>query len=369
MVNLRTSFCELAGIAVPVVQAPVGGVSVPSLAAAVSNAGGLGMLAVSWDGPGQLDEKLARTRSLTDKPFGINVVLEWPQQDRVARCLAAGVRIISTFWGDPAPYTKAIHEADALHVHTVASAQEARAAVSAGADVVVAQGWEAGGHVWGEVATLPLVPAVVDAVAPVPVIAAGGIADGRGLAAVLALGADAAWIGTRFLLAEEAASAAAYREAVAGAAETGTAHGIVFDKGWPDAPHRVLRNTTVRAWEVAGRPAPGNRPGEDDVVGTWLNGRPVLRYAYNAPLTGVQGDTEAMALYAGQGAGLVHRTQPAAGIVAEIVADAERILSVLSGQRPGHEDAVGVEPVVAERPAVFESELLVQVPGRPEELG
>ena len=324
--NLRTPFCELAGIAVPVVQAPIGGASVPALAAAVSNAGGLGMLAVSWDDPGQLSEKVAQARSLTGKPFGINVILEWPQEDRVARCLAAGVRVISTFWGDPAPYSAMIHDAGGLHVHTVASAGQASAAISAGVDVVVAQGWEAGGHVLGEVATMPLVPAVVDAVAPVPVIAAGGIADGRGLAAVLALGADAAWIGTRFLLAAEAASAAAYRAAVARAAETGTVHGIVFDKGWPGAPHRILRNSTVRAWEAAGRPRPGRRPGEDDVIGTWLDGQEVSRYADLAPLTGVKGDIEAMALYAGQSAGLVHGSQPAASIVAEIVAGAEQAL-------------------------------------------
>ena len=112
--------------------------------------------------------------------------------------------MVSTFWGDPGPHVDAIHAGGALHAHTVGSAEEARRAVDAGVDVIVAQGWEAGGRVWGEVATLALVPAVVDAVAPVPVFAAGGVADGRGLAAVLALGADAGWVGTRFLLAHEA---------------------------------------------------------------------------------------------------------------------------------------------------------------------
>ncbi|KZM73381.1 NAD(P)H-dependent flavin oxidoreductase [Nocardia terpenica] len=328
--SLRTRFCDLVGIELPVVQAPIGGPCVPALAAAVSNAGGLGMLAVSWDDPQRLAERVASTAAATGKPFGVNVILHWPQQERVAHCLAAGVRIVSTFWGDPAPYTAMIHDAGAVHLHTVASAAEARAAVAAGVDVIVAQGREAGGHVWGEVGTLPLVPAVVDAVAPVPVVAAGGIADGRGLAAVLALGAEAAWIGTRFLLAEEAATADAYRRAVAAAAETDTVHGIIFDKGWPDAPHRALRNSTIRAWEAAGRPAPGQRPGEDDVVGTWLDGQSVPRYADRAPLIGATGDTEAMALYAGQSAGSVHRTQPAADIVAEIAAEAEGVFAARS---------------------------------------
>ncbi|RSM78701.1 nitronate monooxygenase [Kibdelosporangium aridum] len=317
--TLRTAFCDLVGIDFPVVQAPIGGPSRPALAAAVSNAGGLGVQAVSWDRPDQLERRLAKTQGLTSKPFGINVVLEWPQHDRVAQCLAAGVRVISTFWGDPAPYTEMIHQAGAVHIHTVGSAAEARDAVTAGVDVIVAQGWEAGGHVRGEVSTLALVPAVVDAVAPVPVLAAGGIADGRGVAAVLALGADAAWIGTRFLLADEATTGPTYRDALINAAETDTAHGIVFDKGWPNAPHRTLRNSTVRAWQAAGRPEPGQRPGENDVVGTWLDGQDVPRYADLAPLAGVTGDTEAMALYAGQGTGLLRETQPAAQIVEEIV--------------------------------------------------
>ncbi len=301
----------------------------PALAAAVSAAGGLGTLAVSWDDPGGLSAKLAETTALTDRPFGVNLILKWPQRERIAQCLRAGVRIISTFWGDPAPLTGMIHDAGALHLHSVASAAEAARAVAAGVDVIVAQGWEAGGHVWGEVATLPLVPAVVDAVAPVPVLAAGGIGDGRGLAAALALGADAAWIGTRFLLAEEAATAAEYRELIADAAETGTAHGIVFDKGWPDAPHRALRNSTVRAWEAAGRPAPGDRPGETDTIGTWTDGTEVPRYADLAPLRGVHGDVEAMALYAGQSAGVVREVAPAADIVAQLVAEATRALTRL----------------------------------------
>jgi nitronate monooxygenase len=324
--DLQTPFCELAGIAVPVVQAPIGGPSVPALAGAVSNAGALGMLAASWDTPDQLVAKLEQTRGLTDRPFGVNFILAWPQERRIALCLHEGVRIISTFWGDPAPLNRMIHDAGALHLHTVASAQEARRAVKAGVDVIVAQGWEAGGHVWGEVASLPLVPAAVDAVAPVPVLAAGGIGDGRGLAAALMLGADAAWVGTRFLLAEESASAPPYRAAVAEASETDTVYGTIFDKGWPDAPHRVLRNSTVRTWEAAGRPEPAHRPGEHESIGSWTDGTDVTRYADLAPLAGVRGELEAMALYAGQGAGLVHSVQPAAQIVAELVADARQAI-------------------------------------------
>lgn len=305
---------------VPVVQAPIGNAATPELAAAVSNAGGLGMLALSWTELDQVGGQVRRTAELTDRPFGINLVLEWSQHERLAACLDQGVEVVSTFWGDPAPYTDAIHRARALHVHTVGSAAEARRAVDAGVDVVVAQGWEAGGHVAGQVTTLALMPAVVDAVAPVPVLAAGGIADGRGVAAVLALGAQAAWVGTRFLLAHEARVADHYRRRLLSAAETDTVYGVVFDLGWPAAPHRTLRSTTTDAWIAAGRPASPGRPGEGEVVATRADGAPIVRYSASMPLRTMSGDIEAMAMYAGQGAALAHGIQSAAEIVAELAA-------------------------------------------------
>ena len=143
------------------------------------------------------------TAALTDRPFCGNLVLTSDQHGRLDEALEAGLRIVSLFLGDPAGYVEQVHDANGLVLCTVGSAEEARRAVASGVDVVVAQGWEAGGHVGSQIATLPLVPAVVDAVAPVPVIAAGGIGDARGVAAVLALGAQAAWVGTRFLLAQE----------------------------------------------------------------------------------------------------------------------------------------------------------------------
>ncbi|MDB5443017.1 MAG: 2-nitropropane dioxygenase, partial [Phenylobacterium sp.] len=254
---MRTALTERLGIAEPIVQAPMGGASCPALAAAVSGAGGLGMLALSWHPPAAVRAAIAETRALTDKPFGVNLVLAFPQAERLAVCLEEGVPVISFFWGDPAPHVAACHAAGATVVSTVASADQARRAVEAGVDVVVAQGWEAGGHVLGEVATLPLTRAVVDAIAPVPVLAAGGITDGRGLAAALALGAAGAWIGTRFLATPEAAIHPRYRARLIEARETETVHTTLFDVGWPDAPHRVLRNATVDAWEAAGRPATG----------------------------------------------------------------------------------------------------------------
>ena len=196
---MRTPVCELLGIEQPIVLAPM--VAVPRLAAAVSNAGGLGMLTLTWSE--DVGAVVRETAALTARPFCGNLVLTEDRHRRLDQALDAGLRIVSFFLGDPSGYIEQVHDAGGIVMHTVGTAEEARRAVASGVDVVVAQGWEAGGHVWGTVATLPLVPAVVDAVAPVPVIAAGGIGDARGVAAVLALGAQAAWLGTRFLLAEE----------------------------------------------------------------------------------------------------------------------------------------------------------------------
>src|SRR5271155_896226 len=173
---VRTPLCELLGIEQPIVQAPMS--AVPQLAAAVSNAGALGMLALTWSTPA--GNVVRETTALTDRPFGGNFVLNSDQHHRLDEALEAGLRIVSLFWGDPAGYVQQVHDANGVVLHTVGSAEETRRAVDSGADVVGAQGWEAGGHVWGQVATLPLVPAVVDAVAPVPVIAAGGNGDRRG---------------------------------------------------------------------------------------------------------------------------------------------------------------------------------------------
>jgi nitronate monooxygenase len=307
------------GIAHPIVQAPIGGAAVPELAAAVSNAGGLGMLALSW--ADDVAELVQRTAALTERPFGGNLVLQWDQHRRVEEALAAGLRIVSLTWGDPASYVGQAHDAGALVLHNVGSAEEARRAVACGVDVVVAQGWEAGGHVWGGIATLPLVPAVVDAIAPVPVIAAGGIGDARGVAAVLALGAQAAWLGTRFLLAGEAPLHPDYRQRIRDAVETDAVwYRNLYDVGWPSAPHRALRNSTAAAWQAAGCPAPGGRPGEGEEIARRTTGEPVVRYSSTTALDGMSGDISALSLWAGQSVALAREEQSAAEIVEELIA-------------------------------------------------
>jgi nitronate monooxygenase len=315
---METAFTTRTGIAVPIVQAPMGGASCPELAAAVSNAGGLGMLALSWHTVDAARAEIRKTHALTQRPFGVNLVLAFQQEERLAACLEEGVSLVSFFWGDPAPFVRRVHDAGALVASTVASATEALKAADAGVDIIVAQGWEAGGHVRGQVATLPLVAAVTAALPDTPILAAGGIGDGRGVAAMLALGAAGAWIGTRFLASPEASIHPDYRERLLAADETDTAYTGLFDVGWPDAPHRVLRNSTIGAWEQAGRPMAGLRPGEGEVLAVGSRSR----YGSTTPGPDAEGEIEALSLWAGQSVGCVTAVKPAGDIVRELAADA-----------------------------------------------
>ncbi len=312
----HTPVCELLGIEHPIVQAPIS--ADPRLPAAVANAGALGSVALAWaDDAGDL---VRETVALTDRPFAGNFVLSRADQHhRLDEALSAGLRIVLLFAGDPEGYVDSVHDAGGLVMHTVGSVEEARRAVGCGVDIIVAQGWEAGGHVWGGVATLPLVPAVVDAVAPVPVIAAGGIGDARGVVAVLALGAQAALLGTRFLLAEEMPVHEEYRRRLIAASETDAEwYANLYEVGWPDAPHRAIHNSTAEKWEAAGRPPLGSRPGEG-VIAHFASGEPILRYSPAPPLVGTTGEIEALSLWAGQSVALAKQQQPAAEIVAELV--------------------------------------------------
>lgn len=313
-----TTILDRLGAAHPIFQAPIGSIAGPELAAAVCNAGGVGHLACTWRGRDQLIELFAAVRTLTAGPFGANFVLDFPIEEPLAVALDCGVPVVSFFWGDAARYVTRTQAAGALAVQVVGSVDEARRAADAGFDLIVAQGQEAGGHVRGRMGTMTLLPQVVDAVAPTPVLAAGGIADRRGVAAALALGAAGVWVGTRFLAAEEANIHPVYQGSVLAAASEDSVYSELFDIGWPDAPLRALCNSTTARWEAAGRPRAPHRPGEGDKVATRRDGSAIPRYHFGSPTREVTGDVEAMALYAGEAVGLVRTTAAAAAIVAEL---------------------------------------------------
>ncbi len=311
-------------------QAPIGSCSCAELAAAVSNAGGLGMMALSWDPIAACHRKITSTQQLTKSPFGINLVLAWDQTDRLQSCLDAGARIVSLFWGDPKPYLPRIHAAGAKAIVTVGNAEEAKRAADLGADAVLCQGFEAGGHVWGKTGSMALIPTVADAVHPLPVIAAGGFGDGRGLIAALSLGASGISMGTRFVATQESRAHPQYKERIVQAGPEDSVYTCLFDGGWENAAHRVLRNSTMEAWEKSGRLPPGSRPGEGEVIGNFKNGNNIYRYDDAPPIEGMEGDWEACALYAGESAGMVRAVKPAGEVVRDVVSEALKVIGGLA---------------------------------------
>jgi nitronate monooxygenase len=304
---------------VPVVQAPIGPAATPALTAAVSEAGGIGSLGASWTEPGMLRAQIREIRRRTARPFMVNLVLAFEQEERLELALAEGVELVSFSWGIDAGLVARAHVAGATVLAQAGSAAEARAAVDAGCDVVVAQGVEAGGHVQGDTGMLALVEELARTL-PMPVLAAGGIADGQGVAAAMAAGAAGAMLGTRFVATEEADVHAEWSARLVAASAADTVLTGLFDGGWPGAPHRVLRNSTYRRWDEAGRPPPGSRPGEGDVVAQ-SGGIDIERYAADEPRRDTTGELEAMCLYAGRGVGRIASVEPAADVVSRIASE------------------------------------------------
>jgi NAD(P)H-dependent flavin oxidoreductase YrpB (nitropropane dioxygenase family) len=343
---LQTPLCERLGIDVPVICAPMGFVTGPELAAAVSEAGGLGIMSFGPNPPPQLRTNIRRLRDLTDKPFGVNILLAnvrglaIPVDELVAVCLEERVPVLSFFAGDPRAYIEAAHAVGSVVFHQVASVAAAREAAASGVDVVIVQGSEAGGHTESRVGLTALIPRVVDAIAPTPVVAAGGIADARGLVAALALGAEAVSMGTRFVATTEATAHPRYKEQLLAASEEDTESTMLFGWEWPNAPHRVLRTPFVQEWRKEEARGQEGRPDEPVIGETRVAGEPVpvLRFGGFPPSAQTTGDIESMALYAGQGVGLVHAIKPAAEVVRELAEDARQLIahrfgSTLAGAR------------------------------------
>src|SRR4051812_14703963 len=270
----------------PLMQAPLGRGAGALLASEVSRAGGLGTLGASWTEPAMLRDQIRAITRTTDRPFCVNLVLDFPQDERLEVALEEHVPWVSFSFGlDPELIARA-QAGSARVLVQVASADAARAAVSAGADALIVQGVEAGGHVQSVVGLLPLLAEIRRAVSA-PLLAAGGIADPASALGALAGGASAVVMGTRFVASTECDAHPRYKERLLAAEGRDTVLTELFDVGWP-APHRVLRNSTYELWHAAGRPPRGQRPHEDVNVTDR-----VPRYAVNLPLASTRGDVEA----------------------------------------------------------------------------
>jgi len=314
---LRTRICDLLGVEIPILNAPMGGGDAPAeLAAAVSEAGGLGLIGgTTKDGAPWLIDQIRRAQDLTEHPFGVGLISHFPGAAELqAVALDEGVRIVAHSFADPAPFMTAARDAGAQVLCQVRTVEGARRAAAAGVDVVTAQGTEAGGHT-GRVSTLPLVPAVVDAVAPVPVVAAGGIADGRGIAAALMLGAEGVWLGTRFVATLESGVFAAYRDRVVAASADDTVLTDVFDivlgRPWPDGVSgRAVTNPFSERWH-----------GREDALRAWTeeHGEEYLE-------PGPESEVDDLPIWAGEGASLVTRINSAGDVMAQLVAEATDVL-------------------------------------------
>jgi nitronate monooxygenase len=317
---METRFTELVGCSVPVQQAPMGTISSPDLAVAVADAGGVGTVTALGLPPEVLVRLLDEMRRRTPGVLSANVVTE-DVDEQVLVDVAERVRLVDFFWFDPSPrLVELVHRSKALVGWQVGSVAEARAAEDAGCDVVTVQGVEAGGHVRGATPLRRLLAEVLDAV-DVPVLAAGGITDGRAFAEVVAAGAAGARIGTRFIATVESGAHPAYKQAVVDAAGDCT----VITDAFANCPlcatsprARVLRTAVDRVAEL-----------DDDVVGTATMGGarvPVPRGSGLPPVAGAEGHLDAMAMYAGSAVGSVTDIRPAAEVVAELVAELERRL-------------------------------------------
>lgn len=311
---------EMLGIRRPIFQAPIGSFTHADFVAAVSNAGCAGMHAVSWTSPGEIENIIADTRRKTSGVFGANLVLQWDQQERFDALVSSGCRLISFFWGDPSPYLEKAKSNNITTMLTVGSSEEARNATEIGIDILVAQGWESGGHVWGDVSTMALVPTIAKAVPNTPIVAAGGIASGGAIAAALSLGAEAVWMGTRFIASVEARAHPGFKELIVQANESATVYGCMFDGGWPDAPHRVLRNVTVDTAEGASQK-------DRTCIGHLPSGEEIRRFDDIPPLDGAWEET---ALYAGQSVGQIDSIKLVDKIVEDLMAEAHTAASETS---------------------------------------
>ena len=333
---LKTRITREYGVAHPFVSAGMGFLALPELVAAVSNAGGLGLLGASPAPPPAVADMIRAVKGLTTKPFGVDLIVDtspifgpFTVDDHIDVCTAERVPLVVFHWHvPPRAWMERLHAAGTRVWIQVGAVAEARQAIDLGADAVIAQGNEAGGHCRSSAGLMALLPAVIDAVTPTPVLAAGGIADGRGVAAALVLGAEAVVVGTRLIASQEAYAHADYKRRVVSASLGDVTRTNIFGVEWPDQQMKVLANRVVREWAGTSQPTPAQSDPPRFIGRTAFAGMdyPLPQFSAMLPTPDTEADLEEMCLPAGDSVALVHAIQPAATIVRELMAEAEAIL-------------------------------------------
>ena len=321
--TMRTHIMDMFGLTAPILQAPIASASNVALATAVGRGGGMGSIAVTWHAPAD-GLALASQLKAAGFPFFFNFALRFGTE-KLASYYQAGLPAVTLSWGME-PLAIAAFTAAGTRVGVqVGSAEGTRLALAAGADFIIVQGVEAGGHVQSTTALMKLLGETLALAGNVPVVAAGGIACGADIARVIKAGAQAVMMGTRFVASHESGAHAAYKAALVAAGPDDQVYTNCFDLGWPYAMHGVLRNSTFNAWEAAGCPAAPDRPGEGDII--YRNGlEEQPRYSDTPPAEGAVGELTAACLYAGKGVGHIKSVLPAGDIVTALWSEAQSLL-------------------------------------------
>lgn len=300
---------------IPIWQAPTGSTGGPKLAAAISAAGGVGAMGLTWTDPETAAAWVTEIRTSTSNPFYVNFALAF-EPVALDAVLDAGAPMITFSWGSPAPYVSRVRRSGASLGIQVFDRESILHALQFEPDFLVVQGIEAGGHVQSG---LPLSEALQESkeVADnLPLIAAGGISTHEHIMELLHLGASGVILGTRFLATVESNAHSEYKALLVAHSDTSLTH--CFNDGWPNSPHRVLMNSTFDAWKRASEPLPDHRPGEGAVIAKTARGEPIFRYEMAAPQEGMQGEIEAMCLYAGTGVREIRSIPTVADLLAEL---------------------------------------------------
>ena len=297
---------NLLGITYPIIQAPTGGVAIPALTAAVSNAGAFGGTALTWSDLEAAKSKIEAIQARTSSPFYVNYVLNFDPVS-LYQSLDMGVHAVQFSWGLPtSEMVDSIKSTGTVLGIQVTSKTGALQAIELGADYLVCQGIEAGGHVQASTPLEHVLGEVLSVAGDIPVVVSGGIANGETMYKYIRLGAAGVVMGSRFVATQESGAHQHYKEALVHAQSDDTTLTICMNKGWDSAIHRILKNSTFNNWEAEGCPVIGQRPGEHDVLGSTSSNEPIERYSFDAPMNGTIGDIEAMCKYAGNSVNDIH---------------------------------------------------------------